>query len=213
MSEAQVTPLLIVPGLGGSGSNHWQTIMVREAGSAAGRAFRVDQQDWDAPTPTAWNAGLDAGIQRVWHETATPMVLVAHSLGCVVSVQWCLANAEQAQKMVAGLLLVAPADVDSPVHTPDSVRAFAPLPLQRLPVMAQVVASQTDPYCAFDRSHAFADAWGASLCNVGDAGHINPDAGFGPWPLGRVLAQRLAITARERRARDAESTLHHESTV
>ena len=58
-----------------------------------------------------------------------------------------------------GALLVAPADVDSELHTPPEVRGFAPLPLEPLPFPAIVVASRTDPYVAFSRAQLFADSW------------------------------------------------------
>jgi predicted alpha/beta hydrolase family esterase len=37
----------------------------------------------------------------------------------------------------------------------------------------------------------FAAAWGATLIDAGDAGHLNPDSGHGPWPEGLLLFARL----------------------
>jgi len=52
-----------------------------------------------------------------------------------------------------------------------------------------VVASSDDPYCTPERAEAFARAWGSQLIHAGPCGHINVDAGFGPWPEGeRLLA-------------------------
>ena len=69
----------------------------------------------------------------------------------------------------------------------------------RLSFPAIVVASRTDPYLAWDRAVAFAEGWGARLQDAGDAGHINTDAGFGPWPDGeRLLAELMTEGERER---------------
>ena len=90
-----------------------------------------------------------------------------------------------------GALLVAPADVDSPLHTPDEVRSFSPIPLRRLPFPSIVVASRDDPFSSLERATQFAAAWGARLVTLDHAGHINADAGFGPWPEGRRLLAEL----------------------
>jgi predicted alpha/beta hydrolase family esterase len=180
-------PVLIVPGLGGSGPLHWQSHM---AGILA--AARLTQDSWDHPTPESWTSALDAAIsQQAAAHAGKKLLIAAHSLGSVLTAHWALANPDKARQYLQGLLLVAPADVDSPDHTPETVRAFAPLQLQPLPVPALLVASTSDPYCAYDRACVMADAWGASLCNVGDAGHINVESGFGPWPLGMALLRRL----------------------
>jgi predicted alpha/beta hydrolase family esterase len=41
------------------------------------------------------------------------------------------------------------------------------------------------------RARQFAQAWGADYVEIGDAGHINGDAGYGPWPEGEQLLQDL----------------------
>ena len=47
-----------------------------------------------------------------------------------------------------------------------------------------MVASRTDPWAAFDDSKALASDWGAELVDAGEAGRIDADSGFGPWPDG-----------------------------
>jgi predicted alpha/beta hydrolase family esterase len=46
---------------------------------------------------------------------------------------------------IVAAFLVAPSDVDSAEHMPDSVRGFAPMPLRQFPVPSLVVASTDDP--------------------------------------------------------------------
>ena len=37
------------------------------------------------------------------------------------------------------------------------------------------------------RARAFADAWGSRFVEIGAAGHINGDSGFGEWPEGEQM--------------------------
>lgn len=172
--------LLVVPGLGNSGPQHWQSLwLARHPG-----ARRVEQADWERPDPAAWVAALECAVRGV----GGPVVLAAHSLGCALVVRWA---AIQDTRPVRGALLVSPSDVDSPAHTPDEVRGFAPMPLARLPFPALVVASDDDPYVPPARARAFAAAWGAGLEAVGRAGHINAASGLGAWPAGEALLARL----------------------
>jgi hypothetical protein len=63
--------------------------------------------------------------------------------------------------------------------------------MRRLPFPSAVVASSDDPFVSIKRAHAFASAWGAAMIEIGARGHINVDAGFGPWPEGRAMLERL----------------------
>lgn len=173
-------PVVIVPGLGNSGPQHWQRLWQAELGE---QARAVEQADWDRPDFADWLARLDAAIASC---PAAP-VLVAHSLCCSLVAHW----AQRYQRPIAGALLVAPADVDSDTHTPPETRAFRPMPLAPLPFPSVVVASSDDPYVARERAAIFAAHWGSRLVNIGAAGHINTAAGFGPWPLGRLLLEEL----------------------
>ena len=177
------TPILILPGYGDSGPDHWQSRW--EAADPACR--RVVQRDWLMPTLAEWLATLASQVA----ECESPPVLVAHSLGCSLVAHWARSEAERARMPVKGALLVAPADVDSPGRTPDEVRSFSPIPLARLPFPSVLVSSTDDPYSTVDRSRIFARAWGSRLVMLSGAGHINADAGFGEWPEGRALLTEL----------------------
>lgn len=171
--------VLVIPGWGDSGPDHWQTLWQQRHGFV-----RVKQDDWEHPERDTWVRSLDAAIR----ESEAPTMLVAHSLGCALVAQW--ATSRPAGH-VKGALLVAPADVDSEMHTPDEVRSFAPMPMSALPFPTIVVASRTDPYVRFVRAEAMAKAWGARLVDAGREGHLNPDAGFGEWPAGFTLLEEL----------------------
>ncbi|HEV3051135.1 MAG TPA: alpha/beta hydrolase [Longimicrobium sp.] len=171
--------VLIVPGWTNSGPEHWQTLWER---ADPQRFCRVEQRDWDEPRVDDWVNALDAAIAA---EPAPP-VLVAHSLGCIAIAHW----AARFARPVAGALLVAPPDVER-ADMPEPVRNFAPVPLRPLPFRSILVASDNDEYITLDRAKAFARAWGSELVHAGRAGHINTDAGFGPWPEGERLLASL----------------------
>ena len=175
MNEVQV---LVLPGWQGSGPGHWQTAWERMYGD-----LRVQQHDWDQPRRGDWLARLD---EVVVDAGARPLVLVAHSLGCVLTAAW--ARFSRHAGKVCGALLVAPPDIER-----EQMRAllpgWAPIERGRLPLDSIVVASRDDPYCAFEDADALARGWGARLVDAGPRGHINAESGLGDWAAGRALLQ------------------------
>lgn len=174
-----MTPtLVIVPGLGDSGPEHWQTLWEQKFGAA-----RVRQDDPERPTPEGWSARL----QEVVEATPGELMLVGHSCGVLTIVHW--ARLYGGHKRVRGALLVAPTDADQITTYAQypGVRDLAPTPLEPLPFPALVVASEDDPFAAFGRAQVFAEAWGAEFVTAGEAGHINVASGHGEWAEGEVL--------------------------
>jgi hypothetical protein len=170
--------VLTIPGLWNSGALHWQTHWEPKHGFT-----RVLQRDFDRPSRAEWVQTLDDAI-RAQDE---PPVLAAHSLGCTLVAQWV---ADRGGAGVAGAFLVAPSDVEAPGY-PEEGRDFASMPLVRLPFPSIVVASTNDEYVSVARARQFADAWGAKLVLIGDAGHINGASGHGPWPEGEAMLMEL----------------------
>jgi predicted alpha/beta hydrolase family esterase len=144
--------------------------------------MRVVQKDWDTPTLNEWVAALTAAIETAQR----PPLLIAHSLGCITVGHL----PQHVREKVAGALLVAPADVDRK-GAPAFLRSFSPVPLHSLPFQSVVVASTNDPYCSLERARVFADAWGSRFETLENAGHINVDSGYGPWPDGLKLLAAL----------------------
>ncbi|KAB1073050.1 RBBP9/YdeN family alpha/beta hydrolase [Methylobacterium planeticum] len=165
--------ILIIPGLAGSEAEHWQARWA----SRLGTARLVEQDDWHAPEPAAWRARI---VEAVAGATR-PVILIAHSLGVVASVE---AVSDFPPGTVRGALLVALPDVEETPDLPAAVRAFAPLPREPLPFPSLLVASRSDPYCRYERAEDFAYAWGSLLVDAGESGHINVASGHGPWPEG-----------------------------
>lgn len=183
-TENAIAPVLIVPGLGGSGDQHWQTHLERAFPSAV----QVHQEDWDRPDLEKWLARLAAAVDAL-----PGSVLVAHSLGCPLVAHLA---AWRPHIPVAAALLVAPADVESRRHMPDHTRGFAPIPRLPLPFPSIVVASTNDPFMEFARAHDLARDWRAGFFDAGPCGHINVAAGFGRWPAGECILESLLAWAR-----------------
>jgi hypothetical protein len=176
---------LVLPGLGNSGVDHWQSYWCLSFRNAS----RVLQDDWDAPVLSDWLKRLDTAIEN----GTRPAVLICHSLSCSLAAHWATRN--KPGRVVAALL-VAPSDVEDPTHIPDSVRGFAPIPLAPFPVPALAVASTDDPYVSIPRAQHFAQAWGADFCNVGELGHINSASRLEFWPQGLLLLGQLLARAK-----------------
>jgi predicted alpha/beta hydrolase family esterase len=172
-------PVLILPGLGSSGPEHWQTHWEK----ANPDFVRVEQRDWDKPDRAEWIATLDRAVAA----QSAPPLLVAHSLSCALVSHWAAGSARR----LHGALLVAPADVDSETHTPPEVRGFAPMPLAPINAPCIVAASTDDPFVSPARARFFASAWGARFVEVGPHGHINSASKLGDWPAGKKLLAEL----------------------
>jgi predicted alpha/beta hydrolase family esterase len=165
--------ILIVPGLTNSGPDHWQTRWQQNLSTAR----RVEQDDWDEPRKESWTGRLVEAVEI----GGKPVVLIAHSLG-VVTVAHAAPSFPKGK--VRGAFLVALPDLEENAAVPAVEAPFAPIPRDPLPFPSVLVASRTDPYCAYGRAEDFAYAWGSAIVDAGDAGHINTASGHGPWPEG-----------------------------
>ncbi|WP_295439111.1 alpha/beta hydrolase, partial [uncultured Thiodictyon sp.] len=67
----------------------------------------------------------------------------------------------------------------------------ASLPRQNLGFPSLVVASGNDPWMTTRNLTPWSEAWGSRLIGIGQAGHINTESGFGPWPMGLALLHLL----------------------
>ena len=171
-ADGAVRPrLVIVPGLRGSGAAHWQSWL---QGQVAG-SVRIEQDDWDAPDLERWSDRVADTLEALG---PGPHVIAAHSFGCLATLR---ATLRRPSRDVAQLLLVAPAD-------PARFDAADALPQGRLGLPSCVVASDTDPWMSASRAAEWASRWGSGWINLGDAGHINVDSGYGPFPLAREWA-------------------------
>lgn len=190
----QAPAVLLVPGLNGSGPAHWQTIWEQQSAECS----KVDLGTWDDPHRNTWINNLNLAI----HRADRPVVLVAHSLGCLAVAWWARFEQHEWARPVIGALLVAPPEADF-FPRDERVARFAPTPSEPLPFPSRLIASRNDPWIGFHTAQALARRWGSTLVDVGDAGHINADSGLGAWDFGREqlagLLQEAGRSAAPRR--------------
>ena len=173
--------VLTVPGWHGSEACHWQTIWE----SRYPHISRVEQSDWERPELGRWVATLDGHVRR----SKGPVVLVAHSLGCLAVAHWAQSANDRCD--VAAALLVAPPWFGGEQSCPRETRAFVPIPKEILPFPSTLVASRNDPYLCFSAAAELADHWGSNFVDAGFAGHINVSSGHGEWAQGEDLLKAL----------------------
>ncbi len=185
-----LTTTLIVPGLHGSGPEHWQSWLQTRLSNAR----RVEQSDWEAPVLARWAGAVRREIDRA----AGAVFLVGHSFGVLAAV----AAAVDRRERIAGALLVAPADPERfttaglrpPGDEYCDAGIAADLPAEPLGFPSLVVASADDPWLRLTRAAWWAERWGSRFLCLGSVGHINVESGHGPWPEGKHLLETLQRT-------------------
>jgi uncharacterized protein len=176
MSNPQT--VLILPGIGNSGTAHWQTRWEQvHAKHPRFRLKRIEQTDWDQPVCAQWVQSLELHVRDAGEGT----VLVAHSLACLMLVHWAAQTSLAA--WIDRALLVAVPDPDGAAF-PRDARGFADVPTARLPFPSKLLCSSDDPYSSVDFSRRCAANWASRLLELGALGHINGQSGLGDWAQG-----------------------------
>ncbi|MBA2965232.1 MULTISPECIES: RBBP9/YdeN family alpha/beta hydrolase [Ramlibacter] len=181
--------VLLVPGLRDHVEQHWQTLLAADLPRAVTIA-PMGRANLDC------RARVEA-IEQAANSIRGPLVIVAHSAGCLMVVHW----AQRTRRAVAGALLAAPPDFERPM--PEGYPAieelaangWLPVPRTRLPFRSIVGASRNDPLASYACASALAQDWGSELVDLGEVGHLNPSSGFGPWPPAHDYIEQLAAAA------------------
>jgi len=177
--------ILIVPGLRDHVPEHWQSLLEQRLR----RVACVPRRTADKLSCAGWVEDIERSLTQL----EGPVVLVAHSGGVLMVVHW----AQKYRRPIRGALLATPADLESPLPagypTTGQLRegGWLPIPRAPLPFPSIVAASTNDPLADYDRVAGFAQDWGSRLVNLGDVGHLNPAAGYGPWPRAEELIREL----------------------
>jgi predicted alpha/beta hydrolase family esterase len=122
---------------------------------------------------------------------AEPPVVLCHSAACLL---W-LHHAARRGRPAARVLLVAP---PSRAGAPDELEDFFPPPLDgaalaaSAPEGARLVCSDNDPYCPEGAAGLYGRPLGVPVDLLPGLGHINPEAGLGPWPAAEEWAREGA---------------------
>ena len=171
-------PVVILHGWQGSGPEHWQSWLAGRL--ADGHEVRYPAlPEADAPVLGDWLAALDAtlaglpdeGYDLVCHSLAVPLWLHRTAAGPV--------SPEPAR-----VLLVAPPSPTRPIL---EAATFYPVPLdadavRRAAGGTVLVCAGDDPHCPEGAALAYGRPLKIPVTVLPGAGHLNGDAGFGPWP-------------------------------
>ncbi|MBJ9957116.1 RBBP9/YdeN family alpha/beta hydrolase [Acinetobacter courvalinii] len=168
---------VIVPGVGGSEAQHWQSWLQQQLVSSS----RVEQKHWDRPVLSEWIAQFVKTVAAA----PAPVQIVAHSFGCLTSVA-ALAEHPELRTKVKNLLLVAPAnparfgEAGFARHSlTDYQQYFQQLNIE---VPTTLLISENDPWLGYVDALQLAQAWKLTPINLGAVGHVNVASGFGPFP-------------------------------
>ncbi len=172
----QDTSIFTIPGLYGSGPDHWQTIWEKLYGFT-----RIEQHDWDSPSCSEWNKSL---LEQMGNRRK--VIFIAHSLGCHLLLK-CF---YQLQNVIKGILLVAPPDPGCTVIKRDLSSFEIKVPF-KITVPGVLVCSENDPYASIVYSEEYGRKFGLSLINIGKCGHINSDSHLGDWDEGAMILCKL----------------------
>jgi len=165
---------ITLPGIGGSGEDHWQTLWERSDPSMK----RFNPPDWDKPELLTWCDALQDAVDAA----GDPIILVAHSLSCLLVAHW----AARSTSAVIGAFLVAVPDPNSRAFPP-AASSFRAVPAGALRFPSLIVASLDDPYGAHEYLQGRAQEWKSQLVDIGAFGHINASSNLGEWPQGKSL--------------------------
>jgi hypothetical protein len=148
---------------------------------------------WDDPHRNTWVNKINLAV----HRAGRPVILVAHSLGCLAAAWWAEYEQPAQGNPVVGALLVAPPDAER-AGVDERIARFAPVPRRTLPFPSFLAASENDQYCSLRAARGLASDWGSTFAYAGSVGHINADSRIGDWDFGLLLLGQLV---REHRSR------------
>ena len=170
---------VIVPGVGGSEAQHWQSWLQQQLVSSS----RVQQKNWDRPVLSEWVAQFVKTVAAV----KAPIQIVAHSFGCLTSVA-ALAEHPELSAKVKNLVLVAPAnparfgEAGFARHSlTDYKQYFHQL---NIDVPTTLLISENDPWLGYFDALQLAQAWKLTPINLGQV----------MWHLDLALFQTSLIT-------------------
>ena len=174
---------LILHGWQGSGPEHWQTWLAGRLRAAGHHVQYPELPACDEPCPDRWGIAFRSELGRLAARQDDERVVVAHSLGCVL---WLREAANVApSRRVDRVALVAP---PCPGAAVPELAGFYPTGAEREAVAraarrdAPRVHRQRPLLPGRERRALWAQPLGLTVDLLPGAGHLNVEAGYGPWP-------------------------------
>jgi predicted alpha/beta hydrolase family esterase len=165
--------VLILYGWQGSDTPHWQDWLAKELTHKGYEVSFPQLSNNQKPQKELWMSEATAAFDAI-----KPDIVITHSMGGILWFHLCN---EGLVTSVENLLLVAP---PRDLSDFEDVKTFFPVevPSQHCAKQTLMICSDNDPYMDLDESKKLAKRLGAPLKVLENAGHINSDSGFGPWP-------------------------------
>ena len=172
---------LILHGLSGSGIGHWQVWIARRLRAGGAWVSFPELPDNEEPRLAAWQDVLDGELDQL-AAGGGERVILTHSLGAVLWL-WHTRRIDVALRPDR-VLLVAPPCTSAEYP---QIAEFLPPDTDRDAVAfaageTRLVCSDDDPHCPGGAAAVYAEPLGLEVEVIPGAGHLNTDAGYGPWP-------------------------------
>lgn len=174
----RTVPTVLIHGWQGNEPEHWQTWLAERLGDAGREVRYPDLPDADAPQLVPWREALLATLDGLPEDGFD---VVCHSLGVLLWLHHVHAGGGPRPARVA---LVSP---PSPHTEVPELAPFLPVPMEIDLVRhaadgTVLVCADNDPYCPEGAAAAYGRTLKLPTTLIPGAGHINVEAGFGPWP-------------------------------
>ena len=173
MKDSTPKKVLLLHGLNGSDSPHWQSWLAGEIAKDYGTVSFPKFTNPDFPDKTLWIKELKQHLKDF-----RPDVVICHSLANILWFHLC--NEEEIQE-VEQLFLVAPPSINCDL---EELKSFYPVnvPKNLYAKESILISSTNDPYMTLDEAKSLQNELDIEMKVIKDGGHINADSSYGEWP-------------------------------
>ncbi len=165
--------VLILHGWGGSDYPHWQSWLAGEIAKNYGKVSFLKFSNIDFPDKDKWKDELIKELDEF-----KPDIVICHS---VANILWFHICNDVKISTIERLYLVVPPSLECDIP---ELSSFYPcnIPTDLLAKEVLLITSTNDPYMTQIEAEQLQKSLDVKMKVLKDAGHINADSGFGPWP-------------------------------